>query len=219
MDKEVFFHAIQNTGSAGQNLDVSSLIDLINEFPYFQSAYLLLAGVYHQQNSPWLEQWLNTVAIHLNDRVQLYSILTKGQPLAFDNQELKELDKLIQQSAPATDAERLLSKFEDNDKDSGGNPKTVKNKPKNTEQAILDNFLDNYHKGYFNKQSNFESTNISEPNNSDDSTITEEQALAYEKQGKLKNAIEIYEKLSLQYPSNFNYFTEKAEALKFNNTL
>jgi hypothetical protein len=55
----------------------SELETLVEKFPYFQQAHLLLAKKYQQQNDPRFDQQLQLAALYTQDRELLYSIFNE----------------------------------------------------------------------------------------------------------------------------------------------
>lgn len=219
MEKAAFFELVKNPDQVSSKTDPQALLKVLEAYPYFQSAYLLLGMVYHLKGDPRFDQWLHTIALHVNDCEQLYQLLHPQKEKT--STELQELDRLIQQTATRYDPETSIG---EGDLDSGDDQGKASSSAENSQKAIVDNFLTNYRAGNFNnKQSRKSSSSPSYPQavpksnqgNEPEGKLTEAAAEAAIKEGDLRKAIEIYEKLSLQYPEKFNYFVEKAEALKF----
>ena len=55
----------------------SELEGMIEKFPYFQQAHLLLAKKYQQENSPKFDQQLQLAALYIQDRELLYSLFNE----------------------------------------------------------------------------------------------------------------------------------------------
>lgn len=74
MNKDQFSAYLQNP----QKLDSKSLPDLqeiVKEFPYFQTAQMLLAKNYHNENSFRYDAQLKLAAVYATDRVALYKLI------------------------------------------------------------------------------------------------------------------------------------------------
>ena len=215
MDKAEFFDIIQNPESLLDKADPEWLQEMVKAYPYFQTAYLLMGQAFYKKGSPWFDQWLTTIAVHVNDRQQLFRLLENQK----ETPELEELDQLINQTATPYDVSSLFG-----DKESA-NDDTVTEPAKTADQSLIDNFLAQYNSGNYqgignqgkateNITPSSDENGISHPRESSPE-LSEEAAQAAEADGRLRKAIEIYEKLSLQRPEWFNYFVEKAEAIKY----
>ncbi len=60
----------------------SELETLVEKFPYFQQAHILLAKKYQQQNNPKFDQQLQLAALYTQDRELLYSIFNEKGKVA-----------------------------------------------------------------------------------------------------------------------------------------
>lgn len=219
MNKETLFKIIQNPDSTLDEGEPAWFHDLISAYPYFQTAYVLLGMVYHAEKTPWFDQWLERIAISVNSRQRFYELL--GNQNREESGELQELDQLIRQTHPGY----AISKVDYNNQKNTAKGDDEAAETKSAGQAIVDDFLAKYNAVGLNaKQASGENT--SSPDQKQHQTadskepkpvtvISESAAAEAEEAGELKKAIEIYEKLSLQYPNRFNYFVERAEALKF----
>lgn len=228
-DQASFLQYVADPEQASELNDTRSLIQLIQQYPYFQSAHLLLGIAYYHQKPDRFYQALSTIALNINDRAQLYRLLHEQQAHALSNrQELHELDQLIQQSAPTLTPDSILGSLQQQEESRDTEQPTAEanadNQPQSSERAILDAFLTNYDHGLFNrKRPAGEETSQRSASEDDQSAdrrqpeLTEANARVLEARGELKKAVEIYEKLSLQHPQNFNYFVEQAENLKHHN--
>ncbi len=219
MEKAAFFELVKNPGKISKETDLQGLLQVLEAYPYFQSAYLFLGMTYHFRGDPRFDQWLHTIAMHVNSCEQFYQLSHPKKQVA--KTELQELDQLIQQTATRYDPAADLGL---NEASSKNEESEISEEQKSSQQAILDNFLTNYQAGNFNKKQASNSWESSaDPGDSTESKkgyehikeFSEEAAEAAIEKGDPRRAIEIYEKLSLQHPEHFNYFVEKAEELKF----
>lgn len=220
---------IEDPEQASDLNDTRSLIQLIQQYPYFQSAHLLLGIAYYHQKPDRFDQALSTIALNINDRAQLYRLLYEQKAHTLSNsRELHELDQLIQQSAPTLAPDSILGSLQQEEESAGteqpATEASADSEAQSSERAILDAFLTNYDHGLFNRKRPAGEEPPQRSATDDDKTVgrrqpelTEANAKALEARGELKKAVEIYEKLSLQHPQNFNYFVEQAENLKYNN--
>ena len=70
INKENFQHML------GQ-FSTPELEGMIEKFPYFQQAHLLLAKKYQQENNPKFDQQLQLAALYIQDRELLYSLFNE----------------------------------------------------------------------------------------------------------------------------------------------
>lgn len=217
MDQDAFWQLVKDPYASFSQADTKALEDVVARFPFFQAAYLLLSRAYQQHSPQQLQGELPALAPRVSSRTQLYRLLHEQKTQApLQNAELKELDQLIQQSAPLLENTELLAGFQQKEADSAADSDQAGT---GDERAILDNFLSNYNQGLFNRKQSKQNPDSRAEQTSDlnrEYEVSEANARSCEDHGELKKAVEIYEKLSLQHPENFNYFVEQAERLKFN---
>jgi hypothetical protein len=70
INKENFQHMLGR-------FDTNQLESMIEKFPYFQQAHLLLAKKYQQQNNPKFDQQLQLAALYIQDRELLYDLFNE----------------------------------------------------------------------------------------------------------------------------------------------
>ena len=71
---------IENTSSVNRQM-IGEIYELIDIFPYFQSAHLLLLKGLYKNSDVKFENQLRNSAIHINDRDVLYWLLQEDNPL------------------------------------------------------------------------------------------------------------------------------------------
>ncbi|REJ85030.1 MAG: hypothetical protein DWQ44_05635 [Bacteroidetes bacterium] len=74
MDQKKFLRLLDNPRSAGPD-DLAGISDMLKEFPYFQSAHLLLAGVMHNSGHIRSDRQLKIASAYAADRRLLYQII------------------------------------------------------------------------------------------------------------------------------------------------
>ena len=74
MNKDKFFELVENPLIMSQ-YDVSDLKELVEDYPYFHTAHLLLLKGLHQENSLKFDHQLQKSAINIPDRRKLYRLL------------------------------------------------------------------------------------------------------------------------------------------------
>ncbi|MCP3660045.1 MAG: hypothetical protein GY830_06935 [Bacteroidetes bacterium] len=76
------------------NENINNLKSIINEYPYFQSIYIILAKKLHKINSPSKQKALELASLYSTDRLYLKQIINSqtSQKVAKDKKILKEND-------------------------------------------------------------------------------------------------------------------------------
>jgi hypothetical protein len=74
MNRNDFINMIENSSSVNRQM-IGEIYELIDIFPYFQSAHLLLLKGLHKNSDVKFENQLRNSAIHINDRDVLYWLL------------------------------------------------------------------------------------------------------------------------------------------------
>lgn len=88
----------ENFNQTLTRFSTSELENLVEKFPYFQQAHLLLAKKYQQQSNPKFDQQLQIAALYTPDRELLYSIFNEKNaatsfetPVAFREEPKQEI--------------------------------------------------------------------------------------------------------------------------------
>ena len=90
MSRNDFLNMIENTVPVSPRM-ISEVYELIDIFPYFQSAHLLLLkGLYNNADVKFENQLRNS-AIHIGDREILYWLLTKPVGSATEETEARQI--------------------------------------------------------------------------------------------------------------------------------
>ena len=74
MNRNDFLNMIENSSSVNRQM-IGEIYELIDIFPYFQSAHLLLLKGLYRNSDVKFENQLRNSAIHINDRDVLYWLL------------------------------------------------------------------------------------------------------------------------------------------------
>ena len=70
------------------------LESMIEKFPYFQQAHVLLAKKYQQENSPKFDQQLQLAALYIQDRELLYTLFNEKNAAAVNTPEVVKITKV-----------------------------------------------------------------------------------------------------------------------------
>lgn len=198
--------------------DVQALQDLLQEYPYFQAAYALLAKAAYERDQPSAGQTVQIAAVYATDRSYLKALLENTAPFS--------TPALGAVPIPLYLGEKALSK-------AGGyalihnHIKTIQQKAqqKITKQKSLAQLASI--QAFLQRDVDFKSQSPPSIPHEDlqvdltqqstafhDDLATETLAQILGQQGKLQRALAIYEKLILKFPEKRTYFATLIEALK-----
>jgi hypothetical protein len=125
MNRNEFLHMIEDTVQMNRQM-IGDVYELINIFPYFQSAHMILLKGLQNNADVKFETQLRNSAIHIADREVLYYFLNRKflkeaeqSPVINEEQSVKDPDYNTQQTVieSAKNSEDLIYEIE---KDSGG---------------------------------------------------------------------------------------------------
>ncbi|MEI6047575.1 MAG: hypothetical protein WCS03_01635 [Bacteroidota bacterium] len=217
MNRNDFLNMIEETVPVNHQM-LRDLYELIDIFPYFQSAHMLLLKGLQNNADVKFENQLSHSAIHIADREVLYYLLKKRtapevesdevnqESTSTGNSELLELD-LADNKINMTDK----STFNHEQRDAGG-----KNTKKQIQSELIDKFIiANPRIEPVKGKTNLLSEDISKPFIEEEGCfVTETLAKIYVNQEYYSKAIDIYEKLSLKFPEKSSYFASQIEKVK-----
>jgi len=205
---------------------IEELKQIVDQYPYFGPAQLLLAEKMKIENDPGYSEQLQKTSLYLNNPLWLGHLIngTGEAEIVLANKEEKILEKEAEtKNLPNNDlifepyhtvdyfaSQGIKFKEEEKPIDKFGQQlrsftewlKTMKRLPA---QEIVKNV---------DTGSEKKVEQLAEHSIEDREVITEAMADVWEKQGNNQKAIEIYNKLSLLNPSKSSYFAAKIEQLK-----
>ncbi|MCU0461124.1 MAG: tetratricopeptide repeat-containing protein [Bacteroidales bacterium] len=114
MNRNDFLRMIESSGPADR-ATISEVSELINIFPYFQSAYLLLLKGLQNTSDVKFENQLRTSAMHIADREVLYYLL-RQKPEANEITE-KEIPQPVPVTVDTTDSQQVVIESARNSED------------------------------------------------------------------------------------------------------
>jgi hypothetical protein len=231
MNRNDFTGIINNTSLIDRQMlgEVRELVDL---FPYFQSAHLLLLKGLHNISDVKFESQLKLSAIHIADREVLYYLLSKEpdqvskQPEPYNTVSVEEsITSEDKHSVVESDESDLLELDlkEEVSEDPGTNINSReeifvedKNFKKQIQAELIDKFIiANPRIEPVRDKSGHPVEDISKPFTEEKGGfVTETLAKIYITQGYYSKAIDIYEKLSLKFPEKSSYFATQIEKVK-----
>lgn len=202
------------------------LQEIVDRYPYFAPAQLLLAEKMKTENDPAYEQQLQTTSLYITDPLWLDHLMNKtgeAEIIPAKKEEKTLVEEPVIKKAQETEfvfepfhtvdyfaSQGIKFKEEEKPKDKLGQQlksftewlKTMKKLPVQEVVKTVD------------AGSEKKVEQLAEHSIEDREVITEAMADVWEKQGNASKAIEIYDKLSLLNPSKSSYFAAKIEQLK-----
>ena len=215
---------------------LSRLSDLIEEFPYFQTAHLLhTLNLLHLKDAHFLID-LRKTAIYLQDRKQLFFKIEddffdpelikamKEETLPQDSS-FELIDSFLSKSVGKKDLKNIEPEMAPVSADYvshflSGKEEKSESTPPLQHQDIIDRFLEKDAatpvKIRINQSGKFEesATELLPESTDGDSFFTETLAKIYIKQKKYDKALEIIRKLNLLYPEKNRYFADQIRFLE-----
>jgi tetratricopeptide (TPR) repeat protein len=195
MQKEELYRLLENPGLMnGETLH--GLKTIVDEFPYFQTGWVLYLKNLKMVDSPEYETILKSVAVRVSDRKKLYKWLNTevNTPVftAFENLNSGIPSFQLTGDGESVKSNSLIDKFLSSNL--GIHPRKYmeeENSPDDLQKDILEK-------------------SISE----NDEMITETLAMIYFQQKKYDKALESFQKLSLKYPEKSAYFASRIEEIE-----
>jgi hypothetical protein len=230
MNKEQFYHCLSDNHQLTKDT-IGPLSEIVNDFPYCQSARILLAITLYKEKDIRYDKELATTAIYaanrgiLKKRIHQAGIKTKTVVLPDEQKSasirpekrtekieesestgrISELKKVIEERILEIEAEEK-AKIADLGK---------KTHPEKSKKVLIDQFIENEPSITRQKGTFFNPVMAAKKSVTDqENIISETLAQIYMDQGFVDKAISTYEKLSLKYPEKSTYFAaliEKAE--------
>ena len=234
MTKSELFNYISDT----EKLDgdtLSQLEEVIRQYPYFQTAHLLLAKNRHLVNSAEFEKYLPETAAVCADRKRLFYLINNEKYAAFFKQEQAEheqdrtgtlLDSYLTNFSEeenkvhrseinmvSTDYLTYLEKIEEELDDETGDEVD----PKLKHHDIIDSFLEKAETSealFSPTLEEYTKPTENEPEPEQGGFLTETLSRIYIKQKKYEQALAIIQQLSLNFPKKSSYFADQIRFLE-----
>ena len=232
MNKEQFYNCLTDSNRLSKD-NIGEMNDLVNEFPYCQSARIMLTTLLYKEKDIRYEKELRTTAVYASNRGilknRIYESGNKSKPVVLHDEhkedpvthKIESKEKAIRDTEISESSGKLNDVIQGHflELESGEKPKTVdvteETIDKKTKKDLIDQFIENEpsisrQKGTFFNPVTAAKMSITDQEN----IISETLAQIYLDQGFIDKAISTYKKLSLKYPEKSTYFAaliEKAE--------
>jgi len=232
MNKELFYNCVKDTDSLTQD-SVNQLTEIIKDFPYCQSARILLTTALFREQNIRYESELRSTAIYVGNRgilrKHVHQIGKKEDFIVLPDEHVEEVvvkttEAKEKQEIKAENADSIseLKKIIEEHitdieaKSEQKSPDEVKESlPEKSKSDLIDEFIKNepgitrQKSAFFNPVKAAKISIVDKEN-----IISETLAKIYTDQGLFEKAINTYKKLSLKFPEKSTYFAaliEKAE--------
>ncbi|WP_281979786.1 hypothetical protein [Tenacibaculum mesophilum] len=241
LNKDLYIQLLKKPELISQE-HLSDITDIIQEYPFFQSARALRLKILKNQESYKYNNELKITAAHTSDRTILFDFITseafKEAPIKEEKISLKDkiLPKRKQVKVSAIEEDLAIGKplsFTQNETfsfnqwlqlsskktivrtlDNKISEKQAKEVPvKSEHEAIIDRFIETAPKISRPNKTNTSDIKISE-NQQNNQLATETLAKVYLEQKKYDSAIQAYKILSLKYPEKSGFFADQIKRIQ-----
>ncbi len=230
MNKEQFYQCLGNSNKFTEET-IGKLTGIINDFPYCQSARILLAITLFKEKDIRYDKELGTTAIYAANRgvfkKHIYKAGSKIKQVVLPDEheeEIKIRELRTEKKTKSESADRITElrkiveerileiETEEKAKTTDFKEKLV---PEKTKKDLIDQFIENEpsisrQKGTFFNPVTAAKRSVTDQEN----IISETLAKIYLDQGFIDKAISTYEKLSLKYPEKSTYFAALIEKVE-----
>ena len=205
---------------APQNIkgeDVATIDSLLLEFPYYQTAQLLLTKGLLNTDSIRYNRQLKKAAAYSLDRKQLFTLITQNKV------EHKFVPMLEKEKIKSIPEELELGKpldFNEGEKHSFSEwlvlskVKNIERKPKSQQTDLINKFIDKTTISKPKKEVFFNAGDVAKESLVENNElVTPTLAKVYLEQEHYEKAISAYEKLSLKYPKKNSFFANQIKLI------
>lgn len=237
MKKEQFIEYIEDQGRLNES-SAKEFEQIVNKYPYFQSANLLFLKNLRNLKNPEYYNWLKKLVITIPNRELFYSFINEDEIKRIASEEKnsekpKKEEKKVKPGINKKEKKVLENEANETDLLELDEAKNNYGNSFDTKINVLEGYEDNSEKKgnklideFIEKQPrikpvadihdpNIEINDVSEESvKENEEFVSETLAKIYIKQGYYSKAIFIYEKLSLKYPEKNAYFATQIEKIK-----
>lgn len=181
---------------------IRNLTEMVSDFPYFQSARVLLLLNLYKEKHFRFEEELKTTSIFANDRRILKSHIDgmdkSARPVVLPDEDIEDVIEI--KKTPEIEPDF---------------PESKTASPKPLVEDLIDEFIKNEPSITRSQARFFNPVEAAKTSIVDDENIVSETlAKIYFNQAKFDKAISIYKKLSLKYPEKSAYFAAQIEKIR-----
>jgi tetratricopeptide (TPR) repeat protein len=201
--------------------DVAALHDLLRMYPYFQAAHALLAKAAYAQDQPRASQAVQRAAVYATDRNYLKALLENTPPFAVPAPDAMSVAPVphFKEAKVGPEAREhgyvnsYINAIQQKAQRKATNHKSLAQL--DSIQAFLQKNVDFRAKSLQRIPSEVLQVDLAQKSTVlHDDLATENLARVLQQQGKMKQALAIYEKLVLKFPEKRTYFTSLIKKIK-----
>lgn len=197
--------------------DIANLQDLVQQYPYFQVVYALLAKVAYDQDHTTAQKPTQLAAIYATSRSHLKALLEGAPPFNHPTPVAQEPQNALEEKPIQADGHDFINGYINAIRQRGKQPITKQTSL--TQLHIIQDFMQkevrfkpqplpvvldqDYQRDLTQKSTAFH-----------DDLATESLAQVLVQQGKIARALDIYTQLLLKFPEKKAYFADLIEKLK-----
>ena len=199
--------------------DAAALRDLLRVYPYFQAAHALLAKVAYAQDQLRADQAVRRAAVYVTDRNYLKALLEDTPPFAVPAPDAMPIASVPRKEKISPEARgheyvnSYINTIQQKEQRRVTNHKSLAQL--DSIRAFLQKDVDFRAKALQRTPSEVVQVDLAQKSTIlRDDLATENLARVLQQQGKLQQALAVYEKLVLKFPEKRTYFTSLIEQIK-----
>lgn len=219
MDDKSFLNGLRYPGNLNES-NLQELRRLRKQYPFCASVHLLLLKTLNNTNNNEYDNELKAASPFIHDRMHAYQWVqtphkaVQGENKAVEKKHRKgmtDMEKEMHYQASLRQSEKDQDFLE---------PQTATRHSEagneNQKAQLIERFVQQQPTIKAQKDKSYEEEEQWAERSIEDNLdmVSDTLATVYEKQGKIKKAIQVYEKLNLRFPEKGDYFANRIKALK-----